>query len=357
MIDIPNFCDYFITETFVGNYDWLGAYTNNIKFWKPHDGPGKWRYVLWDTDLALLSDTLNKLSQVINPATPNPHSTMLSAMLANDSFRVYFINRYADLVNTTFHSTNMISNMLGLYTEMEPEMDRHFDRWGSGYTPYSPACVQWYMDTAAWKLNLYNLALIMYARPYYVRNQVQNEFSLAGQVDVTLQTFPAEAGTIHLNTITPDSLPWTGVYFDGNPITMTAMPRPGYKFVYWEANHSITQRYYNPTLRVNVDSADTFTAHFEQLEPNLLIYPNPFYDDVRIYYEVPEKGVVTLRVYDLAGRLVSEILPASNYQPAGAYSLNVNAAELGLAGGMYLFELRTPAYSKTVKMISGRPKP
>jgi len=48
MVDLDNFTDYWITEVFVGNYDWL---SNNIKFWKPENG--KWQWMYWDTDHGL----------------------------------------------------------------------------------------------------------------------------------------------------------------------------------------------------------------------------------------------------------------------------------------------------------------
>jgi hypothetical protein len=355
MLDVPNFCDYFITETFVGNMDWLGNYTNNIKFWKPHEGPGKWRYVLWDADICFQSDTVNMLSTAINPPTQNPHSDLLRSMLANDTFREYFINRYADLLNTSFYPQNLLNALIARYYLMLPEMDRHFDLWGTGHSPYSPTCVQPLMDTLYWQNQVVALANIMYVRPYYVRNQVQSQFGLQGQNYVALQTYPQDAGTIHINTITPDSLPWMGVYFDGNPVTMTAEPKPGYKFMYWEyTNQAGTHT--SPVLRINVDTTMIFTAHFEPLEPVLEVYPNPFADELTINYELSESGVISLRVYDVTGRLVTEIQPA-DYQSAGPYTLHVSAGALGLSGGMYFFELRTPTWSKTVKMVGGRPKP
>jgi hypothetical protein len=353
MLDVENFADYFITETFVGNLDWLGSYTNNIKFWKPHSGPGKWRYVLWDTDISLRSDTLNQLRMVMNPPTANPHSIMLSAMLTNDTFKSYFINRYADLLNTAFYNQNMLRRTESFYSEMLPEMPREFALWGTGASPFAPTCVQSPQNVAGWRGNIDALEYIEFVRPYYVRNQVQEQFAMTSQVYVTLQTEPAGAGTIHLNTITPDSLPWTGIYFNGNPVTMTAIPAPGFKFSYWKSNHVVNGQYPNASLRTNVDSDDTFTAVFEPLESTFMAYPNPFYDDLTLYYEVPEAGVVTLRVYDMTGRMVKDILPSSNYQEPGAYQLNLSAASLGLSQGLYLFQLNSPGYSKTIKLIGG----
>ncbi|MBI3511517.1 MAG: CotH kinase family protein [Bacteroidetes bacterium] len=355
MIDKENFADYFITETYGGNLDWLGSYTNNIKFWKPHTGPGKWRYILWDTDLTFQSDTLNKLSEVINPPTPNPHSEMLSALLMNDTFRNYFINRYADLLNTIYYGTNMVNNSEAFYNEMLPEMSRHFAMWGTGSSPYAPVCIQAPENVAVWRNNIDFLEYNLFVRPYYVRNQIQSQFAMNGQVVVGLQTDPPGAGTIHLNTIIPDSLPWNGIYFDGNPITITAIPQTGYKFLYWKSNYTTNGNYPWEVLRTNVAVNDTFTAVFRSLEPMFEIYPNPFYDELTIYYETTEPGIVELKVYDVTGRLVSEILPSSDYEEPGPHTLHINAAEMGLSNGMYFFRFDGPSYSKTVKIISGRP--
>ena len=86
------------------------------------------------------------------------------------------------------------------------------------------------------------------------------------------------------------------MYFDGNPITMTASPKPGFKFTYWEwtGESQLVAPHTDPVLRINPDTTIIATAHFEPLEPVLNIYPNPFYDEVTIYYELPEAGVATL---------------------------------------------------------------
>jgi CotH kinase protein/Lamin Tail Domain/Chitobiase/beta-hexosaminidase C-terminal domain/Secretion system C-terminal sorting domain len=357
LLDIPNFCDYFITETFVGNQDWLGSYTNNIKYWRPHTATGKWRYILWDADICYQSDTVNILSLVINPPTDNPHSDMFRSLLVNDSFRVYFINRYADLMNTAYYGLNMVYRAEDYYYLMLPEMDRHFAMWGNtSHTNFTPSWLQWPMDTSSWRAEVDILEYYMYVRPFYVRNQIQSQFGMTSQERCTWRTEPADAGLIHVNTITPDSLPWTGIYFNGNPITMTAEAKPGYKFSHWEWTNG-TEHYTSPYLRVNTDTTMEFVAHFEPLDGVFNMYPNPFDDLITIYYEVPTDGVVSLRVYDLTGRLVTEILPSSNYQKQGAYQITISATALGLSNGMYLFQMQTSSFTKTVKMIGGRSKP
>lgn len=239
MIDIENFVDYFATETYVLNIDWLGSYTNNIKYWRPNNPIGKWRYILWDTDLSLSflsawggADSTDMLNIAINPPTSNPHSVMLKSLLANTDFKNYFVDRYCDLMNTIFRSYKFKKKADDLHDEMLPEMARHFALWGSGSYLPSPwnAFIGRSGDVPSWEANIDTMEQFMGSRPYYAFNYLQNQFSLVKQVDVTLDVSPAGAGTIKLNTIYPDSLPWTGIYMDGVPITMTATAKTGYTF-------------------------------------------------------------------------------------------------------------------------------
>jgi hypothetical protein len=62
-----------------------------------------------------------------------------------------------------------------------------------------------------------------------VRDDIQSNFALTAQVDVTLDVFPVGAGKIKISTIIPTTLPWTGVYFNGNPVQFTAIPNIGYE--------------------------------------------------------------------------------------------------------------------------------
>ena len=58
--DIDNYLDYFITQTYIQNMDWMGIAwgLNNVKLWRPDTLGGVWRYVLYDTDASL--DILDK---------------------------------------------------------------------------------------------------------------------------------------------------------------------------------------------------------------------------------------------------------------------------------------------------------
>ncbi len=77
-------------------------------------------------------------------------------------------------------------------------------------------------------------------------------------------------------------------------------------------------------------------------------YPNPFNGSTKISYTIPNRELVTLKIYDVAGR---EILTLANqYQEAGSYSLNFEASRL--ASGFYFYELKVGnSYVETKRML------
>lgn len=76
-------------------------------------------------------------------------------------------------------------------------------------------------------------------------------------------------------------------------------------------------------------------------------YPNPFNPTTRIEYSVPEKGYVSLKVYNLLGQEVATLF--AGVQQRGNYSATFDGA--GLASGVYLCRLHTGNYVQTRKLV------
>lgn len=81
-------------------------------------------------------------------------------------------------------------------------------------------------------------------------------------------------------------------------------------------------------------------------------YPNPFNPATVIRFTIPagmDKTPVTLRVYDVAGRMVSEVMKGE--LESGYHQVSFNGA--GLASGMYIYRLTagTLTLSKTMMLI------
>ncbi len=252
MWNMPNYADYFIAETYYVNNDWIGAWTNNIKLWRQRKPGSKWNYMLWDTDFGLGFSSKyseNKLADAMNPLVATPHAAIFRAMLKNDSFKTYFINRYADLINTIYQPADMSVLMQKIQDSITYEMPYAWQRWYGSFT------------TLTWLNNVNVMKTFIYNRPNYARQHINTTFNLQGLVTVNLSSSPKEAGEIKINTIIPGPLPWSGTYFNGNPVTLMPIAKPGYKFLYWQANTYIAKDT-NRILSVNLDHLDTFTAVF-----------------------------------------------------------------------------------------------
>ncbi|MBI3233326.1 MAG: lamin tail domain-containing protein, partial [Bacteroidetes bacterium] len=250
VIDMDNYFDYFIAETYYNNGDWLGDWTNNIRFWKEKKPSAKWRYLLWDTDfgLGLYGDyTGDRLGVLRNPNSWNWHSVMFDTLMGNTEFRNLFVNRYADLMNTIFTPTNLKKSVNTIKDTIENEMLRHVKRWNN------------VTDLTNWNNNLNVMYSFIDNRPSYARNYVNSNFGLNGQVSITLDVVPAAAGKIKISTIIPDKLPWSGIYFNGSPVTITAIPNPGYTFAYFKIGNLTDS---NITFNKNFTAATSIKAYF-----------------------------------------------------------------------------------------------
>ena len=108
-----------------------------------------------------------------------------------------------------------------------------------------------------------------------------------------------------------------------------------------------TAFYVDPEDLTSADSDDDLLPEKFVVEQN---YPNPFNPTTYINYALPKGEVsynVTIKVYDILGRLV-EILVDANQQP-GNYKVMFNAE--GLKSGIYFYIVTAGHFSSTEKML------
>jgi hypothetical protein len=85
-------------------------------------------------------------------------------------------------------------------------------------------------------------------------------------------------------------------------------------------------------------------VHGFDLEP---AYPNPFVTHARLKYTLYEPAVVTMRLYDLAGRIVQT--SGLGYKTRGLHVLEVEAGSLG--NGFYVCEVQTPSWRQSQPLM------
>ncbi|MBS1514575.1 MAG: T9SS type A sorting domain-containing protein [Bacteroidetes bacterium] len=101
---------------------------------------------------------------------------------------------------------------------------------------------------------------------------------------------------------------------------------------------------YGDTLLTSVQSINTIVPDKFYLAQN---YPNPFNPETNISFSIPEKSFVILRVYDVMGKEIEELVN-QNFS-AGSYQLKWNAGNS--PSGIYYYKITAGDFSATRKMI------
>ena len=338
MFDVPNLHDYFIAQTYVNNLDWPN---NNLKYWREREDGAKWRYIIFDLDVALGGvswssvdeDEMHRVFHLIGNA--NRHVRIFNQFLLNDGFRHRFINRYADLVNTTFSAATLLADVDSLQQLLGPEMERHYPRWGA-------AVDQWHDALATLRYNIEH-------RPFAALGHVNAHFDLNGLNLLTLGNIPAQGGILALNTIHVSGGTWAGHYFAGNEIDVTAQPTTGHTFSHWESDHPALDGSRNLSLRFDPDRPISLTAVYlpnTQL-PQMEVYPSPTTRPltIHLFTALGDRGEVT--VTDLAGRTVRMIHSGIIAHGKSTYTTDLSP----LAEGVYLISVRGTGMSLAERVV------
>jgi len=243
------FLDYWMLQVFMGNFDWLA---NNIKYFRPRSGEDKWRWLVWDTDHGLGMDYFDSGIHWGNVQTDylswstglegpriwqGENNRVIRAILRNDEGRTDFINRFADLINTTFASQNVLGVLDSLLDIISPDMSYHADRWNA--------------TIPSWEVGVNNVRNYITQRPTYVVNHIKNKFDLDAAYTITLEVPDTYAGSVQINSILIHEFPWTGTYFSNTPIEIFTVSEQDSQSFFWENLNSLSQTIHLDSLEGN----------------------------------------------------------------------------------------------------------
>lgn len=283
-LDPESFMDYYISNIYFDNTDWPGT---NVTFWRkqttgyipnaPYGHDGRWRWAFHDMDdtfsIGSNGPNHNNLASATatnGPEWPNPawSTLFLRKLLQNDSFKNDFINRFADLMNSSFLSTRVLATMNALKNGIAAEMPEHVARWET-------------LDDLEDDMLYYITKYTNFAnqRPEFQRNHIRTKFAIANNINVTLNVSAPTHGFVKMNTIdvkygtpgiTANPYPWTGVYFANIPVTMKAVANEGFVFSHWEGASNST----NAEITISQANSFSVTAVFV---PSVVFNPAPVY--------------------------------------------------------------------------------
>ncbi len=261
-IDIESYVNHMILKTFAGD----NHYAPEIVFWKARNaendnlGDGRWRVFVKDFDAAT-SISNNIIQSFADGTYPRRFGAeIFTSLLKNEDFQTVFINRFADLLNSFLTTqrfdqiiNDIFDNISPVWTEIQT------GRWNNTRLS-NPS--RGFDDSH--RNNLLNWSNV---HPPRQREHIRSFFNIPANQNITLNVSDDKHGHIKINTIdilenTPgiavNPYPWTGIYFHGIPITVTALPKEGYQFSHWTGASSSSELSISITPTADV----SLMAHF-----------------------------------------------------------------------------------------------
>ena len=283
-IDIDNYIDYNAIEIWCGNTDWPG---NNQRVWRavtPNTSAGanarldgRWRWLLYDTDFGLGLDFFYVIGYGDGPNHNTlAHATtstgtdwsnnevgtrLLRKALDNQTFKRKFINRFADLLNTSLSASNATATLDQFQATYSPNMSEHVLRW---------------RQPIDWTGVLARIRNYVQLRPAAVRSHIVSKFGLSGSANLVVNVNDATQGVVTVNTIAlqnttvgvpANPYPWNSVYFKGVSLPIRAQAKSGYEFVSWSLSNAkgVVLDTRNSESEITLTGDTTLTANFSQI--------------------------------------------------------------------------------------------
>lgn len=237
-VDINEFIDYIATQVYICNFDWPSS---NQKLWKERIPEGKWRWILYDTDLSFKDKGklyFNYLEHMLakdsSKYTTVPWSNFLIRKLfENEELKFEFIQRTAVYLNTVFEPHRVLNVFDSIKKIIEPEINRNLAKWGGVRQKVVP-----YFETsrtqAEWEVNLNYYREFASKRPDVLRETLIDYFELRAPVNLKLNVNDKEGGSISLMGYKLKDENFEGTVFPDIPIRLQAIPNEGYEFEKWK---------------------------------------------------------------------------------------------------------------------------
>lgn len=230
MIDVQSLIDFYCINLYIDNID--VAFDKNMSLWRSAEisdeeyKDGKWRWMIYDVDLALEDYKRNTFeeSEYWKDNFDLMDEVLMRELLKNEGFRKQFCLSFMDMVNETFIYESVHLKLLDwvdVYKEQVIKDHQRFYGAETGEAEYDAYIAE--IDD-----------FFRYRKDYIVEHMAE-EFGLTGTKErVVLETNLPEGGEVIINTLQLNlEEKWEGEYYTDYPISVTAVPAEGYRFVGW----------------------------------------------------------------------------------------------------------------------------
>lgn len=261
LLDVGNYADYMAAEIYLRNADWP---SNNVRAWRGPEQP--YRFILFDvdqgfgwswvsTDFLMLTGTMFdwiRHDRGSGRTGPGFFANIFIKLRENPDFCRMFVNHGAVMLTSYLTYERIVAAVDRINSEIpQQEMDRDLGNENIFQRRYSPygSFPQGFDRTGSY--------VIEYAlgRTEATRDEYRTEFSLGDDISVTIAS--SGNGKVLLDGMTLPNNNYTGTFFDGNDMLLTAVSQDGSTFVKWEDGSTNNPRLVSPA------DGDTFTATFK----------------------------------------------------------------------------------------------
>ncbi|MCL2225190.1 MAG: glycoside hydrolase family 11 protein [Defluviitaleaceae bacterium] len=254
---LDDLIDYIIIGYHFSNWDWI---TNNFEFWRTTEiipgvfgGDGRWRFVVQDFDITMgrgdfrhtqggpLGSITHATNMLTDFTTFDYNSDwrrqqwaidFINGLFAQDEFVHTFAARYSTYTGTVFHPARQNAIIDSMVAERAPYVPRDYYRWRG-----SVSGVDW------WNTSVNQLRTFLNNRAPLSLQHISEHMGITTsralitwRTDSTMGFFDINGAQIRPNLFERfgehgfSACEFTAQYILGLPITVTAVPLPGYFF-------------------------------------------------------------------------------------------------------------------------------
>ncbi len=238
-VDVDNLLRYYAIELYIGSFDWP---FNNAKVYRyvsdngeyAEEGlfDGRYRYLLFDTDYALLySYSADRVSSYAADADTvellirTGHAPVFNALMTREECRHMLVNDFCDLMNDAFSYENARRTL----EEMDGARRKELAYFLSESDMPDENVTMELVDGEVEKIRGY-----FEDRPKYMYDILEADFPICRRYE--LQITGNESAQISVNSIQDKEGDFKGIYYAECGLTLKAKVREGRKFEGWMIN-------------------------------------------------------------------------------------------------------------------------
>ncbi|NLO18794.1 MAG: hypothetical protein GX121_02775, partial [Ignavibacteria bacterium] len=248
LVDLKSLINYFVFRIWSGIPDWP---ERNQKYWSSTDFDGKWRWVAYDSDIALGNNFnyINYSLFVLKDST-KMFSKMMIKLLENEQFKHYMLNGFAGIFATKLHKSNTIPLLESIAEQIKDEIPSQQKRWEG--------------SVLDWENEIHAIKEFLLQRNYSVLSNLLTHYKLKGIGKIVCKLSNIEGGDFKLHDFERKDFLGGMKYFQCIPVTLEAVPKQGYEFVSW-GNPLLPD---SSCLRIAFDSAEVVLNPIFKLKEN-----------------------------------------------------------------------------------------